>query len=724
MTRFSRRTALIAALGLAALTLSPRPLSGQGVGTPSGTGRVARIDFDHRQVGVPLLVRFHGFSPTEPLAIFVANSENPMPLANDGYGPAVLGPDLFSPAGAVIFDGLYTDSQGEFTITVVAPPVLSDFYTNLQAVTLDPAAPYGGAAFSEHRRVRFSFDPRAHAFALDNGDGTLALVEAFPSGHLASPPDPRLLDVTPRDLVLVNANEAFPGDAMRPALEPGGVLGDGLALPGDFRLHLVRSATDEDGLLLVDGQGRIETLLWAQGTALDPALLPEIAASPVAPWIAVLADNPLPEYGGGQLFVCRVDGWNAPGSHERFRVVPVPAGLDVSPCSTAFLDGALFFGDGLSELHRYDLASGVVTPVVFPPSGGAPPIYLDEVCAVAANGAALALGAGFDEDTHDVYAVLADGTAVNVTQLPADYEDAGPGTADGQQLAVSPDGSMVAYMRTVIETETYVRGIAPGSPEMHVTNGTDFIDSIDTVIGVGFRANGHLVFAAGKDILLTDLYRTTVTPGGTVTTANVTVSSGFPTPVFDLGAQLVFESRFEAANALATVLRDATGAGVIAFVDDAGQSSQFPIEAVLRVEPVAAGSLVVDRSPTGVLRARVFAPATATAPPALLSTWTSAAGHDLAAFARSATGLAGFVAETATGPSTLVEVDGAGALLAAAGPTGTTRTLAMDGNGRFVAAVTDLGAGTTAIEERAPGGSAWTPLTASFAATEIGRFIR
>ena len=92
---------------IALLAMCPESVHGQSVGTPGGTGVVPRIRFAHSAVGIPNQMTIEGLAPTGTSAtLVVALSSTPPPLQSFGYGPAVWGPDLNSPLGAVVFPGL------------------------------------------------------------------------------------------------------------------------------------------------------------------------------------------------------------------------------------------------------------------------------------------------------------------------------------------------------------------------------------------------------------------------------------------------------------------------------------------------------------------------------------------------------------------------------------------------------------------------------------------
>ncbi|MCB1282545.1 MAG: hypothetical protein KDB18_13565, partial [Salinibacterium sp.] len=306
---------------VAALTLTVRPVLGQGVGTPSGTGFVPSLDFDHFAVGSLNRIRVTDLSPGSPMALFVGEAAQPVSLANLGLGPAVLSPGPNGPAPTVTITGLTSDAAGALELPFVADPSLVHLIFYFQALALDAAAPFGGVNLSESRAVAFGLAPRGLALAVAAGAGRHTLVQVFPGGALAAPIEPRLTSLALLDASLTNDNEMSFARDDRPVADAVADLAQGLRLADGSLLMLGVGLNHEARLLRVDRRGRIEALFEAQGTATELAFAPEMAVSAHDPYLALVLENPLPGLGAALLILVRTDGKNIPGSHLSFRGV-------------------------------------------------------------------------------------------------------------------------------------------------------------------------------------------------------------------------------------------------------------------------------------------------------------------------------------------------------------------------------------------------------------------
>ncbi|MCA9321776.1 MAG: hypothetical protein KDB53_13625, partial [Planctomycetes bacterium] len=649
----------------------------------------------------------------------------PVSLANLGLGPAVLSPGPNGPAPTVTITGLTSDAAGALELPFVADPSLVHLIFYFQALALDAAAPFGGVSLSESRAVAFGLAPRGLALAVAAGAGRHTLVQVFPGGALAAPIEPRLTSLALLDASLTNDNEMSFARDDRPVADAVADLAQGLRLADGSLLMLGVGLNHEARLLRVDRRGRIEALFEAQGTATELAFAPEMAVSAHDPYLALVLENPLPGLGAALLILVRTDGKNIPGSHLSFRGVATPGFLPEST-SLCFLDGALFVGDGETSLHRVDLNSFAVTPVVFPASGAQTPIYVDETCAPAHDGSALAIGAGFDRDNHDVYCVTAAGVATNLTNLVGDYEDSGPFEADGMQLAMNGDGSLVAYMRTVVETETFVQATGTSTPVAHVTNAQQYINSIDTVVGLGFATTNELTLVAGQDEIATDVFAAQVPPnGGPVTQiANLSATSGQTAPVFGLGANLQLERRFTGPQSIFYAL-DAPGpTNRLQVVDATGSSLSLDL-GVLEATSAGAGfSVIADTTPIGqAIRLRVVGGPTGAT---VLATWQSPPNGQLVARVFDPqSGASAFLVRNLLSHQVVV-CDGTGSLSAhpqppAAGLAG--NSMAFDGVGGIL--VTFLNAAGLIQSQRLdPIASTWSPIGGPIPAQFSATFVR
>ncbi len=702
----ARSTNLTILLVVLFLTSCSQSLQGQGQGTPGATGLVPRIQFDHRAVGVANTLTLQGLAPGANVTLIVSFSENLIPLQSLGYGPAIFGPDLNSPFGAVSFSGLTPNAAGEIILPFTGAASVAHVPFHIQAYSIDSGAPFGGVSFSDYEVLSFGFDQEILPLRVDFL-GSQLWAEIFPYGAQAAPIPSQLLAAVPRDLLLASSNDMASAreDVATPSLSLAGPRV--VVLADSTTLHGVSSPNNETGFLLVRPNGTIDLLAWAQGTAIDPAFDNTVAVSDHDPYLAFTSLNPLPEYGGASLLVWRTDGWNVPGSHLSYVAITAPLGITIEPTSLCFLSGALFFGDGATTLFRLDLNSWLVTPVIFPVSGGQVPIYVDETVACAANGSALALGAGVDKFNHDVYVVKADGTATNLTNLVGDYEDPGIGDNQGMQMAMSAAGDYVAYMRTVLGTELFVKGVSAGSSEIHVTHPAQYIDSIDTIVGLGFKATGDLVYAAGKDILTVDTYRAvipSVTPVvGQI--ANETGTSGFLAPIYDLGATLTPLRNMSTTSGALVQYSNSAGPDRLQLIGGTAQTLPLDVETLKEIGALPNCIVVVDELATGAQRVRELSTVTTT----LQSSVVTVPGSSLVAFDVRFGKICSLI-QTPAG-SILVTSTGNG-LTSSAGPPG-----ALDGgmrlspDGRVFAATKDLSTGVFGLWSRDPVTGIWSNLS-------------
>ncbi len=135
-----------------------------------------------------------------------------------------------------------------------------------------------------------------------------------------------------------------------------------------------------------------------------------------------------------------------------------------------------------------------------------------------------------------------DGNGVLLSATRGAYDPPSYDSPIGPLLAVSPDGTRIAFRQRIAGSrELFVQRSLPSAPSKQVTEDAVFTDTIDNVGVVGFTNDGLLVFAAGEgvptgpnahiegaDIFLMD----TTGPAGS-TPVNVTNTSGFPSAPFD-----------------------------------------------------------------------------------------------------------------------------------------------------------------------------------------------
>ncbi|MEZ6195452.1 MAG: hypothetical protein R3F20_06965 [Planctomycetota bacterium] len=715
------RNLLASALAAAFLVC---PVFGQGFGSPLGTGDVPRPSLSHREVGVPNLLRVRPVPPSAGMLLAVANSQAPIPLASMGLGPAILGPDLASP-GASLLSGLLSAGDGVFRAGFTVPLFLAGIDVEIQAAAFDPTAPFGGVAISEHLRVRFGFEAAARPFARLRPDGDFDLVEIFADATLAAPEDARLSGVAFVAPTLANTDQWAWGDRDRPGVDGFAAPAQRLRLPWGTDLLVLERNDDVDVLALVHADGRLEPVLEAPGDSGEPGFEPLMAASPYDPYVAVVSKPGLPAFNNRHVLLVRVDGRNIPGTPAKAVSVALPGNFEPDPDEMSFLDGALFIGKN-NVLHRVDLGTFAVAPVVFPPVAGAAPTSLDKSWASAGDGSILAIGAGLSATVRDVFLVDAQGTAQNLTQDPAQYGAASVSQQNGGKLALDHGGTWIAYTRTTPASgDAFMRGIAPGSPEYLVTNPFQFSESIDTVVGVGFAAAGRLTLAAGFEVNQLDLFvaEPPAVPGPDAVVSNASQSGTPGAPLFGPGASLSFRSRYFTGSQLVTEFDNSAGPGKMLFVGTTGTALTIDHVVLEARAPRAAATLVATCDPAGILEVGVV-PAGPT--PQWSSAWISAGPANVVAQSHDEVAdRATFLVNEPGGICTLV-VDGTGTATTAAGPSGMPYgglSRAVDGT---IAVLTlDPATMTSAIERFDPQNPAagWVVVGPGLAASDWGRFL-
>ncbi len=258
---------------------------------------------------------------------------------------------------------------------------------------------------------------------------------------------------------------------------------------------------------------------------------------------------------GGDLWLLSIDGSLFPDGTEAFNAGGTGV-LEVDARSLTFADGALFFTVGGEEVYRAPTdGTGPATPLPLPPSGGSVPDEVVREIAVSEDGSTLAFVAGEDDEERDIYVLTPpSGSPANLTQDPGEYLGPGyqPAFAHGPTLALSPDGSTIAYLKEVDgEEELYVRPTA-GGPPVHVTPDPIFEPYIDSVVIISIGYANEVEFAAGGEGALggnpleqLDYYRASVGPGNALTVTNLTATNGATSPPFLDAASLSILDAFE-----------------------------------------------------------------------------------------------------------------------------------------------------------------------------------
>jgi hypothetical protein len=305
-------------------------------------------------------------------------------------------------------------------------------------------------------------------------------------------------------------------------------------LPAGGALHRVHHA-GLTSLLHVRADG-VPQLMWSVPDAAGlPGLAAAVAVSPDG--VSVLASTTLAA--GGDVWHLRTDGG---GASELTSSLPA---LDVEPSSLRVgADHAWFVAD--EDLHRAETSQP--TPAAFPVSLGLPAGFapLPEIV-VNAGGAVAAVLAEDAAGDRLLVAVDAAGGAQIVTPSPGALETPGLDLPDGPRVAVSPDGTVVAWQAIVStplpKQELFVRRLALPVVEQ-VTADAQFIDTMDSVGILGFVASATLTFMVGENTPGAvadgaDLFGVTVDAGGGLAAfENLTLSSGIPAPPYSAPGEL------------------------------------------------------------------------------------------------------------------------------------------------------------------------------------------
>ncbi|MBK9387935.1 MAG: hypothetical protein IPN34_24220 [Planctomycetes bacterium] len=551
MSRTLFSLAGVSAAALAALA----PAQDLGRGLLQANGVEPRLELEGAAPGRNAWIRARALDvdPQAPPLVYLLLSADSMAIPLDGLGlfGAVLG---VGPTGFWNFGPIPVTSQGTFDLPVLVHPAWRGATIHAQLLVLDPRIGALPVALSDSRSMTIGADGAELVMLQDAAaPGTQHFVRHFADG-LAGTPLPLLRDLVPVDLVLASASESHAFRDDRARIERiAGVATLRLA-DGGRVIRYRRAGSTTFGLAHILPSGRAEIVYESSFVAPGhDAIDALVAVSSFGPYLSFAVNE-----GWTRVLVYRTDGANLAGSPSPLRDLTPSGATLIEPGAMVFGSSVLVFVDDVNGPYRARLdGSSAVQRFVLPPSGGGTPTNFDEELAVSGDGRVFAFGAGLGRRSKDIYALRDDGSAVNVTQSPADYSEVGY-TNLGRRLeiALNLDGSLVSYVNnSTPEPEGYLRGVS--SPVLfHLTSTQTFVDSID-VGGVGqLPYFGGALVIAGLDEQSLDFYYTPT--GAPQQLVNLT-NTGSPGQPFGLGSALALNDLGTLASApqLLISVRDA-----------------------------------------------------------------------------------------------------------------------------------------------------------------------
>jgi hypothetical protein len=138
-----------------------------------------------------------------------------------------------------------------------------------------------------------------------------------------------------------------------------------------------------------------------------------------------------------------------------------------------------------------------------------------------------------------LHAAAPTGPATQISLLPGAFDLPGLDLPVGPLLAVSNDGSHIAWRRTVTTSELFARRVDQPATEVQLTGDALFIDTIDSVGVLGFIGPNTLVFTAGEvtgdpetPLGKADVFMLDLQSPGPASPVNLTQTSGVLTAPF------------------------------------------------------------------------------------------------------------------------------------------------------------------------------------------------
>lgn len=519
----------------------------QGEGSVGSNGLEPKISITSRTVGSPTEIRITGLVPqpgTSSLQLILSSNAGHVDLTPFGLPGAALGLDISGFSNANFTPLVIVPPSGQATFPFTPPLPLQGQTVYLQAVAFDPAAATAGIALSEARALTFGTGVRTTISSSGASPSNQALFRFFDDGAHVGPVLPALSGIEILDASLTATHDSLPTAADRPARDDTDVNRPRIVLADGSSLYRYRNALGRHGLFVISDGGREFHSIVEVAGVIEPCM----AASPFEPFVAVTAPGAGPEFSGAELLLLRVDGENIAGTNRPVHPIVFSGatnGFEAETLSLTFLQGALICSDGTTLVRIPTDLSAPPAIVQLPPSGGIVPIDIDEEIAWSEDGSTAAFTAGATNVSRDVYVLQATGGIINLTQDAGDYDGVSyADIAEGGRLALSPDGSRIAYVKKETWGDLYVRDTTVGSPVFNLTDIASFGESLESEAAVQFASATAVMFTNGTEPETLDLYVGMVPLGGGIASVvNLTASSGFTSPPFGQGANLTLLGR-------------------------------------------------------------------------------------------------------------------------------------------------------------------------------------
>ncbi len=384
-----------------------------------------------------------------------------------------------------------------------------------------------------------ALDPVA-VLAGPSGAAALEVYDAGTGGALSGPGRLRQLELLPLDFTGRTQVEALlPERPQRLADLPQGAAR--LTLPFGagtlYRYRRTAPSGSRYGLLLTRDGALPRVLFEREASGATEPFSDTVAVAPDGRSLLVATSLSA----GGDLFEVPLDG--TPAALRTPHLPPLTFHRD-----GLWLGRDFGFGVAPSGVFRFARTLGATASAV---PGAAGATWTGQAIMNRARRHGLAT-TGADPTQREVWVFGASGAAVRASRSPAEIADAGflPTHAGGPWLALSDDGSLAAWVeRTVVTTTPLVavRDVrlqavtAPVAGPL-LTGDTYLLDTLDEVASVLFFRPFQLLFAAGEvndptegGVATADYFSASLDPQGQPVFQNLTLTSGDPTPPFDLG---------------------------------------------------------------------------------------------------------------------------------------------------------------------------------------------